>query len=56
MKKLAENLALVLLICLGVRVGAALVEPVLPLLGGIVVIVALLLWLFGHNGPGGGYR
>lgn len=56
MRKLVENLGLVLLICLGVRIGAALIEPVLPLLGGLVVLAVLAMWMLGRNGPGGGYR
>lgn len=56
MRKLAENLGLVLLICLGVRIGAALIEPVLPLLGGLTILAVLAMWLVGRNGPGGRYR
>ena len=55
MRKLVENLGLVLLICLGVRIGAALIQPVLPLLGGLVVLGLLGMWLLG-GGRGGGYR
>jgi len=56
MKKLVENLGLVLLVCLGVRIGAALIEPVLPTLGGLVVAGVLAVWWFGRSGRGGGYR
>ncbi len=56
MKRLLESLGLVLLVCLGVRIGAVLVEPVLPMLGSLVVVVAIGLWLFGRSGRGGGYR
>lgn len=56
MRKLVENLGWLLLICVGVRIGAALVEPVLPLLVGLVVAGVLGQWLFGRGGTGGGYR
>jgi hypothetical protein len=55
-RRLVESLGLVLLVCLGVRIGAALVEPVLPLLGGLAVVAVTGLWLLGRHGPGGGYR
>lgn len=55
MRKLVENLGLVLLICLGVRIGAVLIEPVLPVLGGLVVLGLLGMLLLG-GGRGGGYR
>lgn len=56
MRRLAEQLGIILLICVGLRVGAALIEPVLPVLGGILVAAVLAVWLLGRNGPGGGYR
>jgi len=57
MKRLLHSLGLILLVCVGVRVGAMLIEPVLPMLGGLVVIVAVAVWLFSRNGSGGGgYR
>jgi hypothetical protein len=55
-KRMAETLGLVLLVCIGVRIGAELIEPVLPLLGGGVVAIVVGMWLVGRNGPGGGYR
>lgn len=54
MRALVEKLGLILLICLGVRIGAALIEPVLPLLGVLFVAAVLGVWLFGRSG--GGYR
>ncbi|MDZ7733884.1 MAG: hypothetical protein U5R31_13210 [Acidimicrobiia bacterium] len=56
MRKLVEGLGLVLLVCLGVRIGAMIIEPVLPMLGSLVVVGALGLWLMGRRGAGGGYR
>lgn len=41
---------MVLAICLGVRLAAWLIAPVLPLLGGITVVVAIAVWLMsGHR-------
>lgn len=58
MKRLAEQLGLVLLICLGVRIGAKLIsDGVLSTLAGVVVVVAVVAWLSGRVGGGrGGYR
>ena len=56
MNKLLQSLGLVLLVCVGVRVGASLIEPVLPLLGGLTILIGLAVWLFGRHGPTGGYR
>lgn len=56
MRKLVDSLGTLLLVCIGVRIGAWLVEPVLPMLGGLVVVAVIALWLFGRRGPGGGYR
>lgn len=47
---------MVLLVCVAVRVGAELIDPVLPLLGGLAAVAIVVLWLFGGRGPGGGYR
>lgn len=54
MRRLVEQLGLILLLCLGVRIGALLIEPVLPLLGTLFVAAVLALWLLGKTG--GGYR
>lgn len=55
-KTLVENLGLILLLCIGLRFGAELIEPVLPLLGGLFVACVIGLWLLGRGGFGGGYR
>ncbi|SHE78918.1 hypothetical protein SAMN02745225_01626 [Ferrithrix thermotolerans DSM 19514] len=56
MKKLIEAVGVVLLVCVGVRVGAALIQPVVPLLGGVVAVAIIAWWLFGRHRPGRGYR
>lgn len=56
MKKLIEAAGVVLLVCVGVRVGAALIQPVVPLLGGVLAVAIVAWWLFGRQGPGRGYR
>jgi hypothetical protein len=55
-KKLIEAVGVVLLVCVGVRVGAALIQPVVPLLGGVLAVAIIAWWLFGRHGPGRGYR
>jgi uncharacterized protein (DUF697 family) len=55
-KKLVEAVGVVLLVCVGVRVGAALIQPVVPLLGGVLAVAIVAWWLFGRHGPGRGYR
>jgi len=55
-KKLVEAVGVVLLVCVGVRVGAALIQPVVPLLGGVLAVAIIAWWLFGRHGPGRGYR
>jgi len=55
-KKLLEGIGVVLLVCVGVRVGAALIQPVVPLLGGVIAVAIVSWWLFGRHGPGRGYR
>jgi hypothetical protein len=57
MRRLLDSLALALLVCIAVRVGAWLIEPVLPLLGGLVVAAGIGWWLFSSRGSGsGGYH
>ena len=56
MKKLIEAVGVVLLVCVGVRVGAELIQPVVPLLGGVLAVAIVAWWLFGRHGPGRGYR
>ncbi len=56
MNKLVQSLGMVLLVCVGVRVGAWLVEPVLPLLGGLVVFALIVAWMLSKHGPPGGFR
>lgn len=56
MKKLIEAVGVVLLVCVGVRVGAALIQPVVPLLAGVLALAIVGWWLFGRHGPGRGYR
>lgn len=56
MKKLTEAVGVVLLVCVGVRIGAALIQPVVPLLGGVLAVAIVAWWLFGRHGPGRGYR
>jgi hypothetical protein len=41
MDRVLHALAVVLFVCLGVRLGAWLVEPVLPALCGLVFLVAI---------------
>jgi len=55
-KKLVEAVGVVLLVCVGVRVGAALIQPVVPLLGGVLAVAIIAWWLFGRHGPGRGYQ
>jgi len=55
-KKLIEAVGVVVLVCVGVRIGAALIQPVVPLLGGVLAVVIGAWWLFGRHGPGRGYR
>jgi hypothetical protein len=55
-KKLVEAIGVVLLVCVGVRVGAALIQPVVPWLGGVLAVAIVAWWLFGRHGPGRGYR
>ena len=40
-------LILVLLVCVGVRIGAWLIAPVLPALGVLVVLIGIFWWLLG---------
>ena len=56
MCRVTDALVVVLLVCVGIRVAAWLIEPVLPLLGGIAVLAAIGVVLLGRGGPGGGYR
>jgi hypothetical protein len=44
MNKLVQQLGLILLICLGVRIGAELLRPAWPLLLTIAMVVGLV-WL-----------
>jgi hypothetical protein len=53
MRRLLEALLVVLLVCLGVRLAAWLIEPALPMLGTLVVLVAVGAWLFGRFRGGG---
>jgi hypothetical protein len=56
-KRLADALGLVLVTCLGIRLAAWLIEPVLPLLGGLAVASGLAYWLLIGRGSGSGrYR
>jgi hypothetical protein len=50
---LVDALAIVLLVCFGVRAGAWLVEPILPALGVLVVLAIVALWLIGGPHDGG---
>lgn len=56
MRKLIEAIGVVLLVCIGVRIGATLLQPVLPLLGGVVAVAIIAWWLFGRHGSGRGYH
>ena len=57
MNRLLHALGTVLLVCLGVRLAAWLVEPVLPLLGGLLIVAAVGMWLLSGRGSGpGGYH
>jgi hypothetical protein len=53
MDRAVRAVGLVLLLCIGVRVAAWLIEPVLPLLGAMFVIILILGWLL--SGPRGGH-
>lgn len=54
MSRLAQQLGLILLICVGVRIGAELVEPAMPLLV-TFGMVAGIGWLLGRS-RSRGYR
>lgn len=57
MRRVTDALVVVLLVCAGIRVAAWLIEPVLPLLGGLAVVAAIGIVLLGRGGwGGGGYR
>lgn len=45
--RVLQALGLILLVCLGVRVAAWLIEPILPALGVLVVLAAVGYRLFG---------
>jgi hypothetical protein len=49
MKKVTTALLTVLMVCVGVRIGAALVAPILPALIVFVFLAGLLLWLVGRR-------
>jgi hypothetical protein len=46
-QRVFQALGLVLLICLGVRIAAWLIAPILPALGVLVVLAAIFWWLLG---------
>lgn len=50
--RVIQALGLILLVCLGVRIAAWLIAPILPALGILVVLVGIYHWLLG--GPRSG--
>lgn len=53
MKRVLTSLGVVLAVCVGVRVGAWLIEPVLPALGAMFVILLVLWWALAGPRYGG---
>jgi hypothetical protein len=47
LQRVVQGLVLVLVVCLGVRIAAWLIAPVLPALGVLVVLAAVGYWLIG---------
>jgi hypothetical protein len=47
LQRVVQGLGLVLLVCLGVRVAAWLIAPILPALGVLVALAAIGYWLLG---------
>jgi len=45
--RVVQALGLILLVCLGVRIAAWLIEPILPALGVLVVLAVVGYWLLG---------
>jgi hypothetical protein len=56
MERLVRSLAMLLLICLAVRIGSALVGPALPLLAVVFVFALIGLLLFGRPRSNGWER
>lgn len=53
MKRVLVSLGVVLAVCAGVRVAAFLIEPVLPLLGAMFMIVLVMWWALAGPRYGG---
>lgn len=49
MKTISSALVTILVVCVGVRIGAALVAPILPALITLVFVGGLLFWLVGRR-------
>ena len=56
MRRVTDALIVLLLVCVAIRAAAWLIEPVLPLLGGVAILAAMGVFLLGRGGWGGGYR
>ena len=46
LQRVVQALGLVLFVCVGVRTGAWLIEPVLPALGILFMLVVIAYWFF----------